>query len=212
MLNKNIKKAKTLPSEFYYSREKFDDLKEKVFAKNWQFICDTSKLTKEGDAIPYDFIKGYLITTFFFVFLVIIFLSLWEDFFYPYKDLFPGVIFVLFFIRLLNPFLTREKVATVRFPETEPYEKGFADHYDKYLKNKVKKFELNRIAALKIARRNFFIGLPIAHFVPWGIWRINGFLYDILYDVLWGWPYILIVFLGPFVISYFMVNSYGSDF
>ena len=60
MLNKNIKKAKTLPSEFYYSREKFDDLKEKVFTKNWQFICDTSKLTKEGDAIPYDFIKGYI--------------------------------------------------------------------------------------------------------------------------------------------------------
>ena len=94
----------------------------------------------------YDFIKGYLITTFFFVFLFIIFLSLWDNFkdiFYPYKDLFPGVIFVLFFIRLLNPFLTREKVATVRFPETEPYEKGFADDYDKYLKNKVKKFELN---------------------------------------------------------------------
>ncbi len=60
MLNKNIKKAKTLPSEFYYSREKFDDLKEKVFTKNWQFICDTSKLTNEGDAIPYDFIKGYI--------------------------------------------------------------------------------------------------------------------------------------------------------
>ena len=60
MLNKNIKKAKTLPSEFYYSRGKFDDLKEKVFAKNWQFICDTSKLTNAGDAVPYDFVKGYI--------------------------------------------------------------------------------------------------------------------------------------------------------
>ena len=153
----------------------------------------------------YDFIKGYLITTFFFAFLLIIGISMWKDIvdvFYPYKDLFPGVIFVLLFIRLLNPFLTRERVSRVRFPETELYEKGFADHYDKYLKNKVKKFELNRIAALKIARRNFFIGLPIAHFVPWGIWRINGFLYDILYDVLWGWPYILIVFLGPFALLF----------
>ena len=147
----------------------------------------------------YDFIKGYLITTFFFVFLFIIFLSLWDNFkdiFYPYKDLFPGVIFVLFFIRLLNPFLIREKVATVRFPEIEPYEKGFADHYDKYLKNKVKKFELNRIAALKIARRNFFIGLPIAHFVPWGIWKLDSFLYSIL----WDWLYGLLVYLGPILL------------
>ncbi len=147
----------------------------------------------------YDFIKGYLITTFFFVFLFIIFLSLWDNFkdiFYPYKDLFPGVIFVLFFIRLLNPFLTREKVATVRFPETEPYEKGFADHYDKYLKNKVKKFELNRIAALKKARHNFFIALPIAHFVPWGIWKLDSFLYSIL----WDWLYGLLVYLGPILL------------
>ena len=60
MLNKNIKQAKTIPSSFYYSRGKFEDLKEKVFAKNWQFICDTSKLTKEGDALPYDFVEGYL--------------------------------------------------------------------------------------------------------------------------------------------------------
>ena len=155
----------------------------------------------------YDFIKGYLITTFFFVFLFIIFLSLWDNFkdiFYPYKDLFPGVIFVLFFIRLLNPFLTREKVATVRFPETEPYEKGFADHYDKYLKNKVKKFELNRIAALKKARHNFFIALPIAHFVPWGIWKLDSFLYSIL----WDWLYGLLVYLGPIlllVILWFIV-------
>ena len=126
----------------------------------------------------YDFIKVKILGTLFIVFLLIIGISMWKDFvdvFYPYKDLFPGVIFVILFIRLLNPFLTRERVARVRFPETELYEKGFADHYDKYLKNKVKKFELNRIAALKIARRNFFIGLPIAHFVPWGIWRINGF-------------------------------------
>ena len=60
MLNKNIKQAKTLPSEFYYSHSKFEDLKEKVFAKNWQFICDTSRLINEGDAVPYDFIKGYI--------------------------------------------------------------------------------------------------------------------------------------------------------
>ena len=49
----------------------------------------------------YDFIKGYIITTFFFAFLLIIGISMWKDFvdvFYPYKDLFPGVILVLLFI------------------------------------------------------------------------------------------------------------------
>ena len=54
---------------------------------------------------------------------------MWKDIvdvFYPYKNLFPGVIFVLLFIRLLNPFLTRERVARVRFPETELYDKVYA--------------------------------------------------------------------------------------
>ena len=149
----------------------------------------------------YDFIKGYIITTFFFRLSGYNFPFFGKIFFILTRDLFPGVIFVLLFIRLLNFFLTRERVASGKTKGLCIYEKGFADHYDKYLKKKVKKFELNRIAALKIARRNFFIGLPIAHFVPWGIWSINGFLYDILYDFLnWGWPYFLIVFLGPFAL------------
>ena len=99
----------------------------------------------------YDFIKVKIIGTLFIAFLLIIGISMWKDFvnvFYPYKDLFPGVIFVLLFIRLLNPFLTRERVARVRFPETEPYEKGFADHYDKYLKFRTEDGTLETIAGL----------------------------------------------------------------
>ena len=147
----------------------------------------------------YDFLKAYLIPAFFVAFLLIFVLSFWEvfkDVFYPYKDLFPGVIFIIFFIRLLNPFLTKERVTGKRFPETAPYEKGFADHYDKYLKDKVQKFEQNRLAALKKARRLFFFTLPIAHFLPWGIWKLNGFLYD----TLWGWLHALIVYLGPIML------------
>ena len=107
----------------------------------------------------YDFFKAYLVPMFFVAFLLIFFFTFWEDYkdvFYPYKDLFPGAIFVIFFIGLLNPFLTKERVTGIRFPETAPYEKGFADHYDRYLKGKVKKFEQNRLAALKKARRHFF--------------------------------------------------------
>ena len=58
----------------------------------------------------YDFLKAYLIPVFFLAFLLIFVLSFWEvlkDIFYPYKDLFPGVIFIIFRIRLLNPFLRR---------------------------------------------------------------------------------------------------------
>ena len=151
----------------------------------------------------YDFLKAYLIPTFSLAFLLIIFLSFWEvlvDVFYPYKDLFPGVIFIIFFIRLLNPFLTRERVTGIRFPETAPYEKGFADHYDKYLKNKVQKFEQNRLSALKKARRLFFFTLPIAHFVPLGFWKLNSFLYD----TLWGWLHTLIVYLGPILLLVYL--------
>ena len=157
----------------------------------------------------YDFLKAYLIPTFSLAFLLIIVLSFWEvlvDVFYPYKDLFPGVIFLMFFIRLLNPFLTKERVTGIRFPETAPYEKGFADHYDKYLKNKVQKFEQNRLSALKKARRLFFFTLPIAHFVPWGIWKLNSFLYD----TLWGWLHTLIVYLGPILLLvYLLVTVMG---
>ena len=151
----------------------------------------------------YDFFKAYLVPMFFVAFLLIFFLTIWEDYkdvFYPYKDLFPGAIFIIFFIRLLNPFLTKERVTGIKFPETAPYEKGFADHYDRYLKDKVKKFEQNRLAALKKARRLLFFTLPIAHFVPWGIWKLNSFLYD----VLWGWLHTLIVYWGPILLLFFL--------
>ena len=59
-VNKNIKKSKTIESSFYYSQQKFEDIKESLFAQNWQFICDTKNLTQHGDSIPYEFIPGYI--------------------------------------------------------------------------------------------------------------------------------------------------------
>ena len=56
----NIKKSKTIPSEFYYSRIKFEEIKEKLFSKHWQFICDNKKLSNHGDSFPYDFIEGFV--------------------------------------------------------------------------------------------------------------------------------------------------------
>ena len=59
-VNPNIKKARTIPSEYYYSNEKFEELKESVFCKSWQFICDTTQIKLEGDCFPYNFIKEYI--------------------------------------------------------------------------------------------------------------------------------------------------------
>ena len=59
-VKKNIKKSKTIPSEFYYCKTKFKEMKESLFAKHWQFICDTNQLKTHGDVVPYDFIEGFI--------------------------------------------------------------------------------------------------------------------------------------------------------
>ena len=72
-------------------------------------------------------------------------------------------VFVNFFeiLRLFNPNLLKSKPIGNFFEEIEPYEKGFENHYKKYLRDKVVKFEKERLKALIIARRNAFICIPI---------------------------------------------------
>jgi choline monooxygenase len=48
----DIKKASTLPSEFYTSAENFELSKEKIFAKTWQFVGDTDELRIAGSLVP----------------------------------------------------------------------------------------------------------------------------------------------------------------
>ena len=60
LVNPNIKKSKTIPSKFYYSKNTFEELKELIFHKHWQFICDKSQLKKNGDAFPYSFIEDFI--------------------------------------------------------------------------------------------------------------------------------------------------------
>ena len=50
------------------------------------------------------------------------------------------------------------------FVETEVYEAGFANHYQQHLKEKVVRFEEARLAALKNARRNLLISIPLFSF------------------------------------------------
>ena len=60
LVNSNIKKSKTIPSRFYYSKSLFNGIKENLFPKYWQFVCDQSQLNNDGDAFPYEFIENFI--------------------------------------------------------------------------------------------------------------------------------------------------------
>ena len=60
MVKKSIKKAKTIPSKLYFDDEQFAKLRESIFIKNWQFVGDKTQINNDGDAIPYEFMEGYI--------------------------------------------------------------------------------------------------------------------------------------------------------
>lgn len=56
----DIKIAETLPAMFYRSDFYFEELKEKVFAKSWQFVGHDSILPMNINVYPFEFIKNYI--------------------------------------------------------------------------------------------------------------------------------------------------------
>ena len=54
-IHADIEQAETLPSSFYKSQTVFDALKEKVFARSWQFVGDDAGLALSGQVQPFDF-------------------------------------------------------------------------------------------------------------------------------------------------------------
>ena len=59
-INTNITKAATLEGKFYSSKDSFNKTLENVFARNWQFITDDSKLKENRNAYPFQFIGDLL--------------------------------------------------------------------------------------------------------------------------------------------------------
>ena len=59
-IDNDIKKANTLPSEFYYSNKHFELCKENIFPKTWQLVTDDSKLKLENNTQPCYYIDGYI--------------------------------------------------------------------------------------------------------------------------------------------------------
>ncbi len=56
----DIRKAETLPADFYKNREVFDRLKEEVFLRSWQFIGDDSAVKTQNSVYPFILLDNYL--------------------------------------------------------------------------------------------------------------------------------------------------------
>ncbi len=56
-INEDITEAETLPSEFYRSQEVYDALIEKVFARSWQWIGDSTSLDLDRSMRPFYFLE-----------------------------------------------------------------------------------------------------------------------------------------------------------
>ena len=59
-VNPDIEKAETLPAIFYRSNSYFEELKEKVFLKSWQFVGHKSILPININTYPFQFIKNFV--------------------------------------------------------------------------------------------------------------------------------------------------------
>lgn len=60
-IDDDIKRAETLPAEFYRSQEIFDQLRENVFVRSWQWIGDENTLVPLAESVyPFILLENYL--------------------------------------------------------------------------------------------------------------------------------------------------------
>ena len=59
-IDKDISKAETLPSSFYKSQDVFDEVKENIFLKSWQWLGDNSNLKLTNSIYPLTLLDGFL--------------------------------------------------------------------------------------------------------------------------------------------------------
>lgn len=59
-IDEDIRKAETLPAEFYRSEEVYDLAKEKIFTKCWHLAGDTDLVKIPGTVYPFTILEGYL--------------------------------------------------------------------------------------------------------------------------------------------------------
>jgi choline monooxygenase len=59
-VNPDISKAKTIAADFYLNPRYFEEAKEKIFAKSWQFVGDTDHVKEPGWVTPVNLLEHYL--------------------------------------------------------------------------------------------------------------------------------------------------------
>ena len=59
-IHKDISKAETLPSIFYKNQDVFEEVKEKIFLKSWQWLGDNSALKLTNSIQPLTLLDGFL--------------------------------------------------------------------------------------------------------------------------------------------------------
>ena len=59
-VERNIAKARTLSKDFYTNLKFFEEAKEKIFSRSWQYAGDTSLLKEAGYCYPFTLLEGYL--------------------------------------------------------------------------------------------------------------------------------------------------------
>jgi choline monooxygenase len=59
LIESEIRRAETLPTQFYKDQKYFDKAREKIFASSWQFALLTDNL-KDHSAVPFTLLLGFL--------------------------------------------------------------------------------------------------------------------------------------------------------
>lgn len=59
-VNPSIEQAETLPATFYRSKESFEEVKERIFAKSWLYVADSHIFNNKISQYPFTLLEGVL--------------------------------------------------------------------------------------------------------------------------------------------------------
>ena len=115
--------------------------------------------------------------------------------------------------KLLSKDLFKSSKIRDTFPEEKDYEIGFSDHYNKYLKDKVERFEENRISTLKEARKRLIIWLFYIFFTSFIVYFLYKNFLELNRDIV-AFTTLILVSIGvaaPFFWIFSPIWSYEEN-
>ena len=115
--------------------------------------------------------------------------------------------------KLLSKDLVKSSKIRDTFPEEKDYEIGFSDHYNKYLKDKVERFEENRISTLKEARNRLIIWLFYIFFTSFIVYFLYKNFLELNRDIV-AFTTLILVSIGvaaPFFWIFSPIWSYEEN-